>query len=285
MPEVQKFAPDAIAVPPKRRAVDPAAVDRLVESIRAIGLRTPITVRLVDDFVDTDGVIVDGQPVLVTGAHRLEAAKRLGLEKIECYVFETDDDIEARRWEIAENLHRAELTVLERDQHVAEWIRLTEEADVSRQLDEKPKSGPKGGRPRSGVSKAADEIGVSEPDARRAVKVSSLTEDAKETAREVGLDNNRSALLKAAKAQEEGKDASEVLRQIAERKSEARRQSRSAAVLADEKRHRLEAPFSDEEIERLRELEIDDIRNVLSKMYELGWAAARRALFAAGVPA
>ncbi len=280
MPEVQKFAPDAIAVPPKRRAVDPAAVDRLVESIRAIGLRTPITVRLVDDFVDTDGVIVDGQPVLVTGAHRLEAAKRLGLEKIECYVFETDDDIEARRWEIAENLHRAELTVLERDQHLEEWRKLT--LEKVRQV-----GAPTGGQQpkEKGYRKTAKEFGTTEQDVRRAEKVSSLTEEAKETAREVGLDNNRSALLKAAKAQEEGKDASEVLRQIAERKSEARRQSTSAAVLADEKRHRLEAPFSDEEIERLRELEIDDIRNVLSKMYELGWAAARRALFAAGVPA
>src|SRR5690606_23482853 len=200
MPEVQKFAPDAIAVPPKRRAVDPAAVDRLVESIRAIGLRTPITVRLVDDFVDTDGVIVDGQPVLVTGAHRLEAAKRLGLEKIECYVFETDDDIEARRWEIAENLHRAELTALERDQHVAEWIRLTEEAnkkEQGKQSDISCQSDTKLGRRSSGVNKAARELNIpgktdeaKRLNAHRAVKVASLTEEAKETAREVGLDDN-----------------------------------------------------------------------------------------------
>ncbi len=29
-------------------------------------------------------------------------------------------------WEIAENLHRAELTALERDEHVAEWIALAD---------------------------------------------------------------------------------------------------------------------------------------------------------------
>src|SRR5690606_15785955 len=39
------------------------------------------------------------------------------------------NDIDRRRWEIAENLHRSELTVLQRDEHVAEWIRLTDEAE------------------------------------------------------------------------------------------------------------------------------------------------------------
>lgn len=35
-------------------------------------------------------------------------------------------DDEARMWEIAENLHRADLTVLERDEHIAEWVRLSD---------------------------------------------------------------------------------------------------------------------------------------------------------------
>ena len=34
---------------------------------------------------------------------------------------------DARLWEIAENLHRADLTALERDRELAEWIRLTDE--------------------------------------------------------------------------------------------------------------------------------------------------------------
>jgi hypothetical protein len=37
------------------------------------------------------------------------------------------DETEARRAEISENLHRAELTVQERADHIAEWVRLTEE--------------------------------------------------------------------------------------------------------------------------------------------------------------
>jgi hypothetical protein len=33
---------------------------------------------------------------------------------------------QARRWKIAENLHRADLTTLQRNEQVAEWIALTE---------------------------------------------------------------------------------------------------------------------------------------------------------------
>jgi hypothetical protein len=36
-------------------------------------------------------------------------------------------EIDARLWEIAENLHRADLTSLERSEHIAEWIKLTGE--------------------------------------------------------------------------------------------------------------------------------------------------------------
>ena len=36
------------------------------------------------------------------------------------------DEIDAGRWETAENLHRAELTMLERANQTAEWVRLTE---------------------------------------------------------------------------------------------------------------------------------------------------------------
>lgn len=84
-------------------------------------------------------------------------------------------------WEISENLHRAELTVLERDEQIAEWVRLSDR--VSRQVDAKPQ----GGRPEGGTRAASREIGISEPDARRAVRVDSLTEEAKEAAQKVGL--------------------------------------------------------------------------------------------------
>jgi hypothetical protein len=34
--------------------------------------------------------------------------------------------VDARLWEISENLHRAELSALERAEHVDEWMTLTE---------------------------------------------------------------------------------------------------------------------------------------------------------------
>ncbi|GLK71276.1 hypothetical protein GCM10017643_13910 [Ancylobacter dichloromethanicus] len=99
-------------------------------------------------------------------------------------------------WEISENLHRAELTKLERDEQISRWVELIELKRISRQPDEKIERG----RPESGVAAASRELGISEPDARRAVNVASLSDEAKEAAREHGLDDNRTALLEAAKA-------------------------------------------------------------------------------------
>lgn len=65
--------------------------------------------------------------------------------------------------------------VLERSEHVAEWIRLTEEKRVSAQL------GPKSpGRPEGGINSASRELGVNRQQAQRAAKVAGLSERAKE---------------------------------------------------------------------------------------------------------
>jgi hypothetical protein len=61
----------------------------------------------------------------------------------------------------------------------------------------------KGGRGKEGgVRAAARELGISKDDAHRANKVAGLTEEAKEVARETGLDENRRVLLEAAKAED-----------------------------------------------------------------------------------
>jgi len=93
-------------------------------------------------------------------------------------------------WEISENLARAELTVLERDQHVAEWVKLA--WVVSVQSEQKPKRG----RPEGGVRAAARELGVGERDAQRAAQIDRLTPEAKDAAHTTGLDDNRTALLR-----------------------------------------------------------------------------------------
>jgi ParB-like chromosome segregation protein Spo0J len=84
---------------------------------------------------------------------RLEAARRLGLKTVPV-VIHANDEPAARLWEIAENLHRADLTVLERSEHIAEWVRLTD--GVSRQVDAKlsTRGRAREGRPESGVGQA-----------------------------------------------------------------------------------------------------------------------------------
>lgn len=171
---------DDVVVGESHRAVNTAAVKRLADSINQIGLRHPITVRE-----------KGGQYLLVAGRHRLEAYKKMDIEYIPATIVKMTND-DARLWEIAENLHRAELTKLERDDNIAEWIKITERVSVQ----SAPK--PQGGRPEGGISAAARELGVDETDAKRAVKVASLSDEAKDAARETGLDNNRSALLDAA---------------------------------------------------------------------------------------
>lgn len=197
----------------RARSVKDDAVQRLMESMAKIGMKSPITVRyFADRHSETTGT--DDSVVLVAGAHRLEAAKRLGWDKIECFVVndgeEGADEDRARMWEIAENLHRAELTALERDEHISEWLRL---ANKPPHLGEV--SGGRGNK--GGIEQARRELGLSKGAVDRATKVAGLTEEAKEAAKEVGLDNNQSALLKvAAQSIERQADA---VREIAERRA------------------------------------------------------------------
>jgi ParB-like chromosome segregation protein Spo0J len=149
-------------------------------------LMTPITVRRSSDS--------DDSYELTTGRHRLAAAQSLGWDEIDAIEIECSD-VDAKLWEIAENLHRSELTKLQHDEQVAMWIKLTDEKAVSTQVAPKPQ----GGRPVGGVRAASRELGIDRDAANRAIKVASLSDEAKAVAREHGLDNNRTALLEAAR--------------------------------------------------------------------------------------
>jgi ParB-like chromosome segregation protein Spo0J len=176
---------DDIAVGSGRREIDMAAVKKLAQSIEQIGLQHPVTVT-----VKRKG---DGY-LLVAGRHRLEACKAIGRDHVMANIVTMTKD-ESRLWEISENLHRADLSKLERDEQIAEWIEITERLASQSAT---PKTG-KGGHQPGGVNAAARELGIDKDDAHRAIKVAGLTEEAKEAARDAGLDNNRSALLAVAK--------------------------------------------------------------------------------------
>ena len=165
-----------ITIPAHRaRGLNPDAVARLAESIKRIGLQTPISVRYDEPSQDV---------VLVAGLHRMEAARQLGWETIPAvYTSGTADD--ARMWEIAENLHRADLSAVERAEHIEEWRRLAAKGGSN--------SPPAGGvQPaESGVKKAARELGIDPKTVRNAAKIANLPPEVKEQAKAEGWSQTR----------------------------------------------------------------------------------------------
>lgn len=212
--KTESFDPAEIVVPTRMRArLDEMTIAALVESIKRIGLREPPTVRWAKNG-DEDQII------LVTGRHRVEACKRLGMAMVDCVIFE-GDDTDARLWEIAENLYRAELSVQERADHIAEWVRLTE--------DKKPPQDgavSEGRGNRGGIREAARVLPVSgetekarEHQIERALKIAGLSSDARAVADEAGLDSQKDRLEIA--NVEADKQAAKA-RELAKRKSDRR---------------------------------------------------------------
>jgi ParB family chromosome partitioning protein len=185
-----------IFVPEAHRPVDQDKVAQIADSIAKVGLLQPITV-----------TYEGGRIRLVAGAHRLAAAKRLGWKEIPAVVA-LGDAVQLWLIEIAENLHRAELTALEQADLTVEWINL--QSSELRTNESRREDG-RGHRPESGVNAAARELGIAKSTAHERVKIAALSTETKAVATEVGLNNNRSALLAAAKEAAPEKQA-EVIR-------------------------------------------------------------------------
>jgi ParB-like chromosome segregation protein Spo0J len=168
-----------------RSRVNEERVSAIAESMKQIGLMTPITV-----YVGEYGPKKITGPILVAGHHRLLAARKLGHYDVSCIVTSASPT-DRRLWEISENLHRSELNVQERAAHIAEWVRLTAKGG---QL-----AHPGGAQPHSkGISAAARDLGVDRAEVRRAVKIDSMTPEAKDAAIDADLADNQSALLRIA---------------------------------------------------------------------------------------
>ena len=104
-----------IDFPANARPAHADKVGELVKSIRLIGLQSMPTV-----------IERNGRYMLVAGRHRVEAMRVIGKDPIPVRIADFDD-IEARLWAISENLHRNELTALERAEQVTEFARLSQE--------------------------------------------------------------------------------------------------------------------------------------------------------------
>ena len=97
-----------IEIGQRLRSYDGDKVAALMDSIRELGLRTPVS------------LVRQGEENfrLVAGLHRLEACRRLGWEHIDALFVDTLGEIDQQMWEIDENLVRAELSEGERSEHL-----------------------------------------------------------------------------------------------------------------------------------------------------------------------
>ena len=100
---------DMIEVEDRLRSVDEAAVDHIAESMEARGQIYPVQIKTIEP----------GRFRLLTGAHRVAAARKLGWTHIEAFLVDDLDEEEVSLLEIDENLCRAELTPLDRCRFLA----------------------------------------------------------------------------------------------------------------------------------------------------------------------
>ena len=157
-------------------------VETLIKSIAKEGLRIPLIVRL-----------RAGVAHLVAGLQRLEAVKALKWKEVACILVEDDENI-ARRVQIVENAHRAELTKLEAANARAELHELQESSDriSGKKFQKKGR-----GRPQGGDAEAARNLqvpGTSEDAKRKRIasdrKIHSLSPAVQQAATDAGFAND-----------------------------------------------------------------------------------------------
>lgn len=253
-----------ILVDDNRRALRQSAVERKKESMSFIGMKTPITVKRGEDGLH-----------LITGLHRLDAAKALGWETIDAAFFE-GDEIEARMWQLLENLDHVDLTALERAEETAELIRITAQR-FSRQH-----VGKKRGRPESVTAKVARSLpfGGKTEDARektaeRAFKVADLSVQAKAEAKTCGLDDNQSALLAVANEPTPETQVAK-LREIKSRRAE--KPPKRTRVKKGKARVDAHEPASRPDQRPRDDVILAELRSYCSPEFKKTWAEATRSI-------
>lgn len=180
----------------RKRQLVPEKVLELVESVREIGLLQPI--------------VISSDKRLIAGLHRLEAYKQLGWQEIDCVVKEYGK-LEAELAEIDENLVRAELTVLERAEH----LKRRKEIYEAKHPEAKPvtvRGGPGRGHKTdekissvlSFAEATAAKLGVSPRTIQQEVQIAKkLADDVKEIIKGTPVEDNKTALLELARKPQE----------------------------------------------------------------------------------
>jgi ParB-like chromosome segregation protein Spo0J len=197
-----------INIPPDHRELDLVAVENIKRSIKRFGLLHPL-ICCYDPHT--------GELVLIDGHHRLQALKELHAEgllpnaMVDIIIDEKANQREARIKSLSANLHRADLTVMQRAEAIDELLKHAgietitasdeaadnDDGDNSGQVAQKEVK--RRGRKQSPKSRAIKKVGIERREAGRAEEVAGLSEKAKKRSAELGLDDNQKALLAAAK--------------------------------------------------------------------------------------
>jgi ParB family chromosome partitioning protein len=188
---------DQVQVGDRKRRLDPERVQALANSMRECGLINPVT--------------VTGSHRLVTGLHRLEAARLLGWPDIAVTIM-TGDAIDAELAEIDENLVRQELTYLEKAEHLARREELLRAKGQRRGPGRLPASNPAAAAGLT-TSTFASEVGVSERTARELLQIArDIPPDLRAAIRETPIANQRNDLLELARVKD--RDAQAAIAQL-----------------------------------------------------------------------
>ena len=130
------------------------------------------------------------------------------------------DKIDRQLWRIAENLHRGDLTKLQRAEYVKKWDELIKKRAKGGQAAQL------GGRQPhdKGLSKTAKQLRISREAVRRSKKIAGISPKAKTAAKAAKLSNNQAALLKIAKKSTPWGQTKKV-KELANRKHASRHRS------------------------------------------------------------
>jgi ParB-like chromosome segregation protein Spo0J len=211
--QLEKICVKTIRVVGQHRPLVSKQVKIIADSMAKIGLKTPITVR-----AGKKG------PALITGRHRLEAAKSLGWRDIDCFVMK-DNRTARQLWTLAENLHRADLSPLQRSEFVTNWEKL-----VKRQAEGAQDAQLGGRQPKDrGISRTARQLGITRDEVRRSRAVAKISRKAKRAAKATGLADNQAALLEVSKEPTQAQESK--VHELANQKREKKR-----AISRDEKK-------------------------------------------------
>jgi ParB/RepB/Spo0J family partition protein len=175
------------------REVCKEAVIGIKDSIARIGLQNPISLRRIDD----DSYDYE----VIAGHHRFLACRQLGMKTIPSRIL---SGVNAKLQRHSENLHRVELTLLQRFEDIAGY---------QKAIIKGAKNTPGGVQPcNKGISETARELKTSRKKVQHAIKASKLEPDVKRAIAAAGFANSESFINRMAQLDSREERERELLR-------------------------------------------------------------------------